>query len=157
MVIILAALAILHSCLFILAFRHVRGSGDKTGFIYHWGIMMGAFVWVDLLVFSLAFLLGTIITILAHDLRVGLLLLAAFWLVRSSGEVLYFFLQQFHQPTRAPHEISAHFGALRAVFGDISLQKCFIIMQIFWQVVAAGSLSATILIAITWQKLVAWF
>jgi len=153
---LLWALALLYIVLFVLAWRKVRGSKDAFEFIYLPAALIGAFVWEDLLVFSAAFFIGTVLTLLVHDIRVGLLLLAAFWAVRSAGEALYFFLQQFHVPTHSPHAISHHFVLFRRLFGNVHDQKCFIFMQITWQVVLTAAIAALVLISLHWTTLPVW-
>lgn len=156
MTVLLFVAMLLYVALFILAWRKVKGSKDNFVFIYLPAALIGAFVWEDLLVFSAAFFAGTLLTLLAHDLRVGLLLLAAFWAVRSAGEALYFFLQQFHVPAHPPHAISHHFVLFRKLFGNVHDQKCFIIMQISWQVILTAAVAALILISLHWSVLPTW-
>ena len=89
-------------------------------------------------------------------LRIGLLLLTAFWMVRSAGEALYFFLQQFHRPEHEPHNIDLHFRPLRMILGDIATQKGYINMQVFWQVVPMAAITLFTLLVLRWNSIPAW-
>jgi len=142
--------------LFVLAYRRVRHSEEGYGFIHTWGGFMGAFVWEDLMIFSLFFMVAALLTDIFQNIRLGLLLLAAFWMVRSAGEALYFFLQQFHRPDRLPHNIAEHFAPLRRLFGRISVQKCYIIMQIFGQTVLVAAITSFALLLLRWSAVPVW-
>lgn len=156
MYISLSILALLYVCLFLLAIQKVRGSGDKFGFIYFWGPLVGAFVWEDVLIFAPAFLVMTLITLFTRDLRIGLLLFLIFWIVRSSGETLYFFLEQFFEPTHEPHDIRRHVQIIQKMLGGICLQKTYIIMQVLFQVLDIAAISATVLLLTHWQYVPIW-
>ncbi len=87
---------------------------------------------------------------LLGDMRYWLLLFILFWIVRSAGETLYFFLQQFIQPKHHPHVLDEHFRFYRRIFGDISEQKCFILTQVVHQTILTLSLFALILLLRSW-------
>ncbi len=142
--------------LFLVAYRRVRHSEEAYGFIHAWGGVLGAFVWEDLMIFSVFFMVATLLTDVLRNIRVGLLLLSAFWMVRSAGEALYFFLQQFHRPDYPPHNIAEHFAPLRRIFGRISIQKCYIIMQIFWQTVLVAAITSFALLLLRWNAVPVW-
>lgn len=145
-------------CLFflsflILSFYKIKDSRHTVEFIYHWGWIIGAFVWEDLFIFSLLGFCVTSIVLLTNDIRIGYLSFTVFWIVRSAGETLYFFLEQFTQDKMYPHVLTHHFTALRNIFGDISDQKCYIIMQISFQTILVFSIVSTIYILINWHSL----
>lgn len=98
MAIILLLLGALYASLFLISFLQVRQGKEEFGFIYQWVFWVGSFVWEDLMVFSAYHLFAVFVTSLLQDLRVGLLMIGVFWVVRSTGETIYFFLQQFHMP-----------------------------------------------------------
>lgn len=147
----------LHAILLILSYRKIRGSRQNIAFIYRWAMFFGAFVWEDLLVFSALNVAGALIVLATRDIRIGLVLLGIFWVVRSTGEAAYFMLQQFLQPKHHPHEIDGHFGLLRAVFGNISKQQCFILMQVFHQVHVIAWIAVVIVIMSNWYAMPRWF
>ena len=134
----------------------LRNSGEKFMFTYAWSGILGAFVWEDVVVLSGFYVLASLLTILVKDIRVGLLLLCSFWVVRAAGEALYMFLQQFHRPSHAPHYLEELFGPLRKIFGNITIQKCFIVMQVFWQVICTAAIAALVLLVLHWRDIPAW-
>ncbi|MBI3379657.1 hypothetical protein HY029_02805 [Candidatus Gottesmanbacteria bacterium] len=151
MIIFILLYTILHIILFLVSFFKIRNNNLGTlDFIYKFSFPFGAFVWEDLLIFSL-FNLVIVITLLAFkDLRIGLLLFIVFWIVRSAGETIYFFLQQFFHPKYHPHFISAHFWILKKFLGKLSDQQCFIIMQVTFQTLSVIFISALILLLKFW-------
>lgn len=154
--VVVFALSCVCLALFALAYRHVRHSEETYGFIHAWGGFIGAFVWEDLMIFSLFFMAAALLTDIFQNIRIGLLLISAFWMVRSAGEALYFFLQQFHRPDHPPHDIAMHFAPLRRLFGRISVQKCYIIMQIFWQTVLVAAITSFALLLLRWNAVPVW-
>jgi hypothetical protein len=139
---------------FILAFKNVYNSDETVTLIYIWGSAIGAFVWEDLLVFSLFNIVVPIIIILLKDNRYTLLFPLFFWLVRSLGETLYWFLQQFNQPTVYPHDQYNwnEMSLLRNIFGEISNQKYFILFQICWQCITTLTLVGIVYVFKNWKK-----
>jgi hypothetical protein len=136
-----------------LAWLKVKRHGQKMQFIYRFGFLIGAFVWEDLLVISMYGLVASLITYLLDSAKVGLLLFLVFWVVRSGGEALYFFLQQFVQPTHFPHFIEDHFALMRRILGPLSYQQCLIIMQVFFQIVMMAALAGLFLLGLYWQEI----
>lgn len=57
--------------------------------------LIGAFVWADAVVFGLFWTVASIVTIILNNWLLFLLLQSVFWLIRSIGETIYWFLQQF--------------------------------------------------------------
>lgn len=143
--------------LFFFSIFRIKKSQTNVRFIYSWGFLFGAFVWEDLMIFSFFHFLSTSIALLLNDFRFFLLFFLTFWLVRSLGETLYFFLQQFIRPKHHPHEISKHFKLIKFFLGNVSNQKSFIIVQVFQQIVATISLSLLILLFLYWHILPASF
>lgn len=111
----------------------IRNNKDKCDFIWWWASPSGAFVWEDMFVFGMLHSGLAFYSVLINNPEFWLISFLIFWIVRSAGETLYFFLQQFIVPKHHPHEISSHFAQLRKFFGNISDQKCFIIMQVTMQ------------------------
>jgi hypothetical protein len=125
---------LLNAVLSAISVAKIRKNKDKCDFIYWWGFLSGAFVWEDMFVFGILHALLVFVTIVVFQNPIfWLISFLTFWVVRSFGETLYFFLQQFILPQHHPHKISAHFVILKRFFGDISEQKCFILMQITLQ------------------------
>lgn len=138
--------------LLLVSFMKVKNSGKKLGFIYKWGFLWGAFVWEDMLFISFFQVVASYVTLLIGDFKFYLLFLLVFWVVRSFGEVIYFLLQQFIRPRHYPHRIESHFKLLYGIFGKLSDQKFYIIMQMLLQVVLVVSLSLLTLLLLNWDK-----
>lgn len=139
--------------LFVISVVKVGKNFKECQFIYSWAFLTGSFVWDDLLIFSVFHAGSAFLAYFRDELRLWVLLFLVFWLVRSSGEMLYFFLQQFIEPKHSPHFISRHFSSMRKIFGDISEQKCFIILQVFFQIIMVTSMTGLILLLMNWRSL----
>jgi hypothetical protein len=137
-----------------ISFFKIRRSHKLIEFIYSWGFPFGAFVWEDLFVFSLYGVLTSAISLYLHQIRLGLLFASIFWMVRSAGETLYFFLQQFITPKHDPHNLHKHFEILNKIFGDISYQQSLIIMQVTFQTILMFSFVSIFLLFKNWNQLV---
>ncbi len=148
---------VLQLTLLFYAFFKIRNSRDRFGFIYSWGFLFGAFVWEDLLVFSTFTFLATTSTYVIHDIRFAIIIFSAFWIVRAAGESIYFFLQQFNRPLHHPHNIEWHFVPIKKLFGKISNQKCYVLMQTFFQVLIALFTTILILSLKFWDSIPPWF
>ncbi|HSW97044.1 MAG TPA: hypothetical protein VLF89_04435 [Candidatus Saccharimonadales bacterium] len=151
MFLFLIIFALIQLTFFILSLTRIRNSKEHIGFIYSWAFVFGAFVWEDLLVFSFFNFLVILYVLLIKDIRQGLLIFTAFWMIRSAGETLYFFMQQFTQPLHYPHDIHWHFSVMQKLFGKISNQKCFIILQVMFQIVMVLAVSILILLLQNWK------
>ena len=145
---------VLNLLLLILSFCKVRNSGEEVTFIT-WAYPLGAFIWEDLLVFSFYNILASVIILILKDLRYILVFPLFFWLIRSLGETLYWFLLQFNQPAIYPHsEYDWDKGGwVKYLFGDLSDQKYFIIYQIGWQVVSVMCLVGLTYVFKNWKRL----
>lgn len=122
-------------------------------FIYHWAFLIYVFVWEDMLVFTLFLFSLVNVSFYFHDVRILLLGMSLFYCVRSAGETLYYFLQQFLQPKHHPHDVDRHFIHLRRIVGPISFQKSLIMMQVAHQMVMVFSLLVTVLLLLHWQTI----
>lgn len=81
---------------FISSFRacYLKNKSFEDTPIY--GMLFTGFVRADNVVFGLFWFIISIITLLLDDWLLFLLILSTFFLVRSIGETIYWFLQQFH-------------------------------------------------------------
>lgn len=73
--------------------------GNFAGFeplLYWFGLPYGSFIWGDLLVFSLLWLAISLVLLKIENPRFFWIAFFAFWAVRSSGEAMYWFIQQFN-------------------------------------------------------------
>jgi len=146
----------LHVFLFFLSLKKVFHSHNKITFIYPWGFIFGAFVWEDLLVFSLFHALLALVVLVLSDIRLGLLGICVFWMIRSSGETLYFFLQQFINKKVYPHKITKKLAYFKRLLGGISDQKAFIILQVFHQTIVVVFTIFLIMLIKNWSEIPSW-
>ncbi len=105
--------------------------------------LIGAFVWADATVFGLFWVFACVAVLFLNSWTLFLLLLSVFWLVRSIGETIYWFNQQFSTVHRSNPE---NFYIYR-IFGDDSV---WFVWQIFWQCVTVVTLITTVLMFKIW-------
>lgn len=106
-------------------------------------VLVGSFVQGDTVVFGLFWTLTSITILILNDWILFLLTLSVFWVVRSFGETIYWFNQQFSNINRNPPEkYWSH-----KYFPQDSL---WFIHQIFWQCITVISLIFTIYFAKVW-------
>lgn len=100
---------------------------------------IGAFVWVDAVVFGLFFSLVSLFCLVFSQWMLFLLITSVFWTVRSIGEQIYWFHEQFASKHRnSPHTLWPY----RWFKGE----EVWIVMQIFWQCVAVVGIIASVLL-----------
>jgi hypothetical protein len=63
---------------------------------------LGMYVWGDVLIFSIFWTVVSLISLLLSDVYLFFLIVSLFWVVRSFGETIYWFLQQFSSIQREP-------------------------------------------------------
>ncbi len=141
----------------VLAWKKIRNSGENFQFVYHWAFWFGAFVWEDVFVYSLYYAGTFFLTWLFHDVRLALVMISIFWIVRSGGEAVYFFLQQFHMPQHHPHAITTHLEAFRSIFGNIDTQKGYILLQILHQTIVMLAATTLVIIVLNWEHIPRWW
>jgi len=135
-----------------LSFIRIRWGKKIAEFTYNFGFLIGAFVWEDMFVFSVYGLAASIATVWLGQWKYGLLFFLVFWMVRSAGETLYFFLEQFIEPKHFPHYVDEHFDLVRKIFGKISYQQCLIIMQVTFQIIMMTSIVGIITLLFAWNR-----
>lgn len=105
----------------------------------HGLILIGAFVWTDGVVFSIFWVLATIITLLfVKQFPVFLLVYSIFWGIRSLGEVIYWLLEQF-----APHHRNPP-NTLLPMYRFFPNESVWVALQIYWQLILVVSIVADI-------------
>lgn len=139
--------------LFILSCLNLE-NGEEAKFIF-WAYPLGAFIWEDLVIFSLFNIVATIFVCLVKDLRYMIVIPLCFWLVRAIGETFYWFLQQFNQPAKYPHNeyIWEENEWIRALVGEFPNQKFFILYQVSWQVVTVICLVGLVYMFANWKQI----
>jgi hypothetical protein len=103
----------------------------------------GIFVWGDAVIFGFFWLLVSSITLLLNDWILFLLIISVFWVVRSFGETIYWFNQQFSKINRNPPE---KFWLFKYFHND----SVWFIHQIIWQCIAVISIIITIYLVKIW-------
>ncbi len=104
---------------------------------------MGVFVWGDAVIFGLFWALASLTCLLLGDWILFLLLWSVFWLVRSFGETIYWFAQQFSTIEREPPESLPFYAVFRN-------QSVWFGMQIFHQAITVTTIITTIYLAALW-------
>ncbi len=127
---------------FVLGLLHSR-RGNTNGLCPHF-LLLGAFVWADAVVFSLFWLLVTLFVVIVQDWLLFLLVVSVFWVVRSWGEVIYWFNQQFSTLKRNPPE---KFKLLFKLFPNDSV---WFVYQIFWQCLLVITIIASVKLFSLW-------
>jgi hypothetical protein len=148
---ILRSIIALCSILCIIAIWQIA-QGNITGFeplFFGFGsLLFGAFNWADMLVFSLLWLILSLILLrLQKTIYFGIAYLS-FWLIRSSGEVLFSMLQQFNPHTR-PWLLYMPRAILQQTFlGKFILVRYWVVEQIFFQSIAVISLFGLLVLVV---------
>jgi len=105
----------------------------------------GIFVWGDAVILGAFWALTSIVTLLLNDWILFLLIVSVFWLVRSLGETIYWFNQQFSKINRAPPKTLP----FHKYFHNDSI---WFIYQIFMQSITVVSIITTIYLTHLWLK-----
>ena len=124
----------------------IKANKQRCDFTWWWAFPIGAFVWEDALIFGILHFLLALVSLLSKSNMLWVVAFLVFWIIRSAGETLYFFLQQFIVPVHHPHDISAQLTLIRRLFGDISDQKIFILLQVSMQSILVLSLLCLIIL-----------
>jgi len=106
---------------------------------------LGAFVWGDAVVFGLFWFLVSLISLLLQDWLLFWLIFSVFWLVRSFGEMIYWFNQQFSAVNRNPPEKLW----LYQYFKNDSI---WFVYQIFWQCILVITIISTTYLFTQWLE-----
>lgn len=101
--------------------------------------LIGAFVWGDALVFGPFWILAAILCIALQNWWLFELIFLCFWLIRSLGETIYWFLQQFSNVVREKPE-KVFFYPL------VKNNSVWFLMQIWWQCISITALVLLILL-----------
>jgi len=99
--------------------------------------IVGAFVWGDAIIFGLFWAIVASLFLYLHSWLWFLIVLCTFWLIRSIGETIYWFLNQF---IPLKHNKPENFFFYRLVRND----SVYFIAQIWWQCLATVFLALLI-------------
>lgn len=98
---------------------------------------LGAFVWADTIMFGVFFFLVSLVSFLLSNINLFFLVYSVFWVIRSLGEQIYWFLEQFtHTHRNKPETLSGH-----KIFPGESI---YIHYQIFWQCITVISIISSV-------------
>lgn len=91
--------------------------------------LLGAFVWVDAVVFGAFFSIVALVSLIFQSVILFCLVFSVFWVIRSIGEQIYWFLEQFadkhrNKPSTLP--MAKYFPG----------ESVYIYTQIYWQCVS---------------------
>lgn len=103
----------------------------------------GSFVWGDAAIFGLFWLAAALVCFLLGDWLLFLLITSLFWVVRSLGEMIYWFNQQFSKVNRNPPED-------KLIFRIFHNDAVWFVYQIVWQCVLVAALVASIYLTHLW-------
>lgn len=108
-------------------------------------LWMGIFVWGDAVVYGIFWAMCSFAILLLNDWLLFLLLFSVYWTVRSFGETIFWFNQQF-TPMKLYH---AHKLPGYKFFNNESI---YFIYQIICQCITVVSLIATIYLSALWLQ-----
>jgi len=107
--------------------------------------LLGIIAWGDAVVFGPFWIASSLVSYLLNDWYLFLLIISVFWVVRSVGETIYWFNQQFSSkiyPWNKPENLPLH-----SIFHNDSV---WFVHQIIWQCVTVVSIIFTIFLTKLW-------
>lgn len=125
------------------ALHKTKNKKSAYGRVPQFFLISGAFVWADLVVFGTFWTIVAFASLLLKDWLLFLLFVSVFWLIRSTGEWIYWFLQQFSNINRNPPENSS----LYKIFQNSSV---WFVYQIYWQTITVTTIITTLYLAALW-------
>lgn len=108
-------------------------------------LIFGIFAWGDAIVFGIFWSLVALVTLLLSDWYLFLFVISVFWAVRSLGETIYWFNQQFSSKVydwNRPEKLPWH-----NIFHNDSV---WYIHQVMWQCLTVISIIASIYFGRLW-------
>lgn len=99
--------------------------------------LLGVFVWADSIVFGVFFALSSLICLVLANFTLFLLVYSVFWVIRSIGEQIYWFLEQFAQDHR---NLPASLKMSKFYKGE----SIYIHYQILWQCVSVIAIISSV-------------
>lgn len=103
----------------------------------------GSFVWADHVLFGPFWVIVSFTAFLLQDMLLFFLIFSVFWVIRGSGETIYWFFQQFHPRVGNEPE---KFWINKHVPGE----AVWFMHQIFWQCVTVVALILSIYLTYLW-------
>jgi len=106
---------------------------------------LGIFVWGDAVILGFFWCLVSLVSLIAKDWLLFLLIISVFWVVRSLGEISYWINQQFSPIIRNPPKNL--FG-----FSWFKNDSIWFVYQVVWQCLLVVSIITTIYLVSLWIK-----
>lgn len=127
---------------FIEGLLQVRWKNNPYGLSkrYHF---LGAFVWADTVIFGAFFFLASVVSVGFSDFHLLLLIISLFWTIRSIGEQMYWFMEQFATNHKNPEHtlwFSKYFKR----------NSSWIAMQIYWQCISVVAIIFSVYFFTKW-------
>lgn len=97
---IIILFAIINLILFIKGYVETKKRKNAYKLVPYIFFLFGIFAWGDAIVFGIFWIIVSVVSLALNDWILFLLIFFVFWVVRSLGETLYWFLQQFSVITR---------------------------------------------------------
>ena len=135
---------LLNLFLFIKGYYESKYKKNAYGLTPHL-LFLGIIAWGDAVVFGPFWIISSAISILLRDWYLFLLIVSVFWVVRSLGETIYWFNQQFSSKAyrwNKPEKL-----ILNSVFHNDSI---WYIYQIIWQCITVVSTILSIYLTRLW-------
>jgi hypothetical protein len=130
---------------FLLSFYQCRVKSNNLGVTFFL-LPLGIFVWADGVVFGLFWAFSSLVALLLKDWLLLLLIFSVFWLVRSLGETIYYFNQQFASVKRMPGNKLPGYGLFRDEY------TIWFVYQIVCQVISVVSIITTVYLFNLWLR-----
>ena len=106
---------------------------------------LGMYVWGDVFIFSIFWILISMFCIVINNFYLFLTFVSLFWVVRSFGETIYWFNQQFSNVKREPAEKVMFYSIVKN-------DSVWFIQQIMNQCITVVALVASIYFATLWIR-----
>lgn len=137
---------ILNLVVFLLGLYQSKVKQNAYGLIPYF-FLLGIFAWGDAVIFGIFWILAAVSVLLTNNWYLFLLVYSSFWLIRSLGETIYWFNQQFSPKTpdwNRPEKLPLH--------GTFHNDSIWFIYQTIWQCISVISLITTIYFASIWLR-----
>jgi len=141
--IFLTVFVVLNFLIFLLSLYQCKLKNNNLGITYPL-LPLGIFVWADGVVFGLFWFLVALFAQALSDWILFLLIFSVFWLVRSIGETIYYFNQQFSGIKRMPGKSLPGYK----IFNDE--YTIWFVYQITCQVITVVSIITTVYLFNLW-------
>lgn len=138
--------AVFNALIFLKALHECKNKKNAFGLTPRLG-WMGAFVWGDAVVFGLFWAMVSLAVLFLQDWLLFWLIASVFWLVRSVGETIYWFNEQFATVHRNPPK------SLRGYF-LFHNDSIWFVYQIIWQCTTVVAVIASLYFAKLWLQTV---